>query len=93
MEFEEVLRARQSVRRFDLSRRVTDEEISRILEAAIAAPSAGNLQAWFFVVVKETRTKAEVARGAGQPFVGSAPVGNRCLCRPGAHQAIREAWG
>ena len=49
--------------------------VDTILEAAIRAPSAGNRQAWHFVVVRRTEVKRALARAAGgQTFVATAPV-------------------
>ncbi len=46
---------RRSIRRFK-SNHVTDEMITQILRAAMAAPSAGNKQTWDFIVVKNRKT-------------------------------------
>lgn len=54
---------------------VSDETIEKILKAATWAPSAGNRQAWEFVVVKDQKTKEKLVRGAlGQAFIAAAPV-------------------
>lgn len=47
-----LLRARYSPLRFDPQRRLTDTELSLLLEAARWAPSAGNSQPWGFVVAR-----------------------------------------
>ncbi len=75
MDFWEVIAARHSVRDFDTRRDVPAEHIRRILEAAIAAPSAGNRQPWHFFVVREARARTCLAAAAyGQVFVSEAPV-------------------
>ncbi|MBC7241246.1 MAG: nitroreductase family protein [Anaerolineae bacterium] len=75
MDFWEVIAARHSVREFDPRRDVPAEFIRRILEAAVAAPSAGNRQPWHFFVVREARTRTCLAAAAyGQIFVSQAPV-------------------
>lgn len=49
--------------------------MKRILEAAVCAPSAGNLQPWEFVVVRNSETKKALAEAAfGQDFIADAPV-------------------
>jgi nitroreductase len=74
MDFWEVLKARRSVRNFQ-PRDVPDELVERLLEAAILAPSAGNLQPWHFIVVRNDAAKRALARAAGgQGFVAEAPV-------------------
>ena len=60
--FEELLRARRSVRRFD-SRPVPREVVVRLLEAAVTAPSASNKQPWRFFVV-ETRARIDAMAAA-----------------------------
>jgi len=74
MEFFEVIKSRHSVRAFQ-SRDVEDEKLRTILNTANAAPSAGNLQAYEIVVVRDPQRKAALARAAyGQEFVAQAPV-------------------
>jgi nitroreductase len=75
MDFWEVIESRYSLRDFDPSRDVAPEEVEKILRAAIRAPSAGNLQPWFFVVVREAEKKEALARAAlDQRFIARAPV-------------------
>lgn len=52
MEIFDALFGRRSIRKFT-SQPITEEEIQRMLSAAMAAPSAGNAQPWRFVVVTE----------------------------------------
>jgi len=74
MDFFEAVRIRQSIRAFQ-SRFVEEEKLNRIIEAVNLAPSAGDLQAYEIVVVKESRRKNELAKAAGgQSFVSEAPV-------------------
>src|SRR5579872_3761004 len=56
--FETICSAR-AMRRFK-SDPVPDEVISRILEAAIRAPSAGNAQDWLFMVITDTAQRQKV---------------------------------
>lgn len=74
MDFFEVVEGRISVRSFteeDVSR----EEIRRVLEAARRAPTAGNLQAWSVVVVRDPGLRRRLADAArGQRHVAEAPV-------------------
>ena len=75
MEFWEVLEKRRSVREFDPERDVPAEMITRLLEAAIMAPTAGDRQPWHFVVVRDPATKVAVANTAlRQGFIATAPV-------------------
>jgi nitroreductase len=51
MEFNELIRSRESIRNYDPDRPVSKEIIIRILEAGRLAPSAKNLQPWKFLVI------------------------------------------
>ncbi len=69
-----VMRRRRSVRRYTREP-VSDGLLQKLLEAAQLAPSAGNLQARDFVVVRDPNTKHQLAEAAyGQFFVSMAPV-------------------
>jgi len=49
--------------------------VTKLLEAAIRAPSAGNCQPWYFFVVRNQEIKRALAHAAlGQWFVSEAPV-------------------
>ncbi len=51
MEFQDVVRRRRSVRRYDLTRPVPPEVIERIVRNGLRAPSAGFSQGWGFLVL------------------------------------------
>lgn len=74
MEFFEVIRARQSIRKFQQTP-VEDEKLARIFEAVTRAPSAGNLQAYRIFIVREASARQALARAANnQPVVAEAPI-------------------
>lgn len=74
MEFEDLVRERAMMRAFRPDP-VPEELIQKLLRSAVRAPSAGNLQAWEFVVVQEPEKKRRLAEAAlGQMFVAEAPV-------------------
>lgn len=60
MEFSELIRVRQSDRKY-LPQEVEKEKIVKCLEAARLSPSANNSQPWKFVVVNEPELKDKVA--------------------------------
>jgi nitroreductase len=60
MEFFDVIRARRSIRIFE-ERPVEEEKIQAILEAANAAPSAGNLQAYEIYLVQDPAALGRLA--------------------------------
>lgn len=70
-----VFSRRFSCRRFKLET-IDESRLAFVLDAARWAPSAGNLQPWRFIVVRDQETKNRLARAAyRQKFVASeAPV-------------------
>ncbi|WXG39921.1 MAG: nitroreductase family protein [Candidatus Freyarchaeum deiterrae] len=74
MDVFEAINRRRSTRRYK-SENVSEEQVKKLLEAAIMAPSGGNLQSWDFIVVRDEEQKKALARAAlGQMFVATAPV-------------------
>ena len=74
MDLFEVIKLRRSTRAYT-SEEVSDREIERLLEAARKAPSAGNIQPWHFLIVKNAETKRALAQAAlDQHFIEEAPV-------------------
>lgn len=74
MEFFDVLRERHSVRAYT-DRQIEPAALQQILEAANAAPSAGNLQAFEVYVVNDPGRKESLRRAAlDQEFLAGAPV-------------------
>lgn len=74
MELKAAIRKRRSVRKYR-SRDVAVKTVSEILELARLAPSAGNLQNWRFILVKDAKTKERIADAAlGQLWLTEAPV-------------------
>ncbi len=74
MDFFEVLNKRRSTRQFQ-ERPLEEEKLQKILEAANAAPSAGNLQPYEILVVKDHQTKQALCQAAlNQESIKQAPV-------------------
>lgn len=73
-DFFEVIRSRRSVRSF-AAQDVSESQLHVVLDAMNRAPSAGNLQAYEVVVVREAQRRRLLARAAvDQDFVAEAPV-------------------
>lgn len=69
-----IIYERRSVRKFR-NEQVSDDQVVKILKAAMAAPSAGNQQPWHFVVVRKEDVKEKLSEV--HPYVKmvkSAPV-------------------
>ncbi len=65
---------RRSIRAFT-DKPVTDKDVIRILDAARQAPSAGNLQPWEFIVVRDAGIKKGLVEAAlDQAFIEEASV-------------------
>ena len=73
MEFSEVIKRRHSIRKFT-SEPVSQEAIESILEAGRMAPSASNLQAWRYVIIKDASVRAKLAKASPVSFFSTAPV-------------------
>ena len=74
MEFLEVAAKRRSVRHFNTRLAVTDDDVRALLDAAVTAPSAGNIQPWRFVVLRSEESRARLAAAMGQKWATAAPV-------------------
>jgi nitroreductase len=74
MDLFEVIKKRRSIRSY-LSKPVEDDKLQAILEAANAAPSAGDLQAYEIVVIKSSDQKEALRKASnGQRSIVEAPV-------------------
>jgi len=70
MDFLELVKRRQSTRKYDTSRAIEPEKIRQIIEAARLSPSACNAQPWRFIVVDEPELKNKVADAASARLLG-----------------------
>ncbi len=87
MDFFEAVKKRRSVRVFQ-EKNVEEEKLEKILEAANSAPSAGDLQAYEIIIVRDEKRKQLLASAAlGQDFIAEAPVALVVLADP-----PRSAW-
>jgi len=57
----ETIKARRSIRKYT-KEPVSDEHIQTLLEAAMAAPSASNIQPWEFVVVRDEALRRKLSQ-------------------------------
>lgn len=74
MNFFELTKNRTSIRAFK-EREISEEEVKKLLKAANSAPSAGNLQAYEIVAIKDQEIQDELVEAAhGQKFLGQAPI-------------------
>ncbi|MFB0562819.1 MAG: nitroreductase family protein [Candidatus Lokiarchaeia archaeon] len=74
MDVFEAIKTRRSTRRYT-SEDVSEEQVEKLLEVAIMAPSGGNMQPWDFIIIRDEEQKKALARAAlGQSFIATAPV-------------------
>lgn len=85
--------ARRSIRAFT-AERLTPGQIETLLQAAMAAPSAGNRKPWHFVAVTDPQTRADLA--ASHPYARMLPQAPLCLVpcgQPGlAYPSVPDFW-
>jgi len=101
MDFFDVVNARRSVRAY-LPDMPSNEQIKKVLEAGMAAPSAGNRQPWEFIVVqKDQELKEAIVKttyrgnswlnGQTQSWLLEAPV-LIIVCGVPQRSAARYGW-
>ncbi len=67
---------RRSIRKFT-SKPIEDAEVNTLLQAAMAAPSAGNAQPWRFIVVREKESFEAIAKL--HPYAQMAKESSVCI--------------
>lgn len=74
MDVFEAIKDRRSIRAFE-KKTVSEEQVEKLIDAARHAPSAGNLQPWEFVIVRDPQIKRQLSIAAlNQTFIEEAPV-------------------
>lgn len=90
-DFFETVHRRHSVRKYHADMDVEQEKLHAILATACAAPSAGDLQAYKILVVKEQALRDRLrAAASDQAFISEAPV---CLVFCCDRQRSAEEFG
>jgi len=70
----EAIKSRRSIRAYK-KENVSEKEVEKLIDAARWAPSAGNIQPWEFVIVRDAEIKQKLAMAAlDQTFIEEAPV-------------------
>lgn len=87
MEIPENIKNRRSIRAFS-KRELPEGAAELLVRAACMAPSAGNLQPWEFIAIRDPETKRRLAEAAyGQSFIAEAPLVFLVCAVPG-----RSSW-
>lgn len=61
MNFNELVKARRSVRQYT-SKKVTSKQVEALIESASWAPSSCNRQPWYFIAVNDNEKKLDIAK-------------------------------
>jgi len=71
----DAIRSRRSVKVFDASHRMSEEEVNEFLSLAVLSPTAFNIQNWRYVVVTDQALRAQIREAAwGQAQVTDASL-------------------
>jgi nitroreductase len=74
MDLSRAIKGRRSIRSFK-HEEIPQRLVDKLLEAAILAPSAGNIQPWEFILVTKQELKEGLVKAAlNQDFISEAPV-------------------
>ena len=93
METQECIRTRRSVRKYK-DALVDWEKVVQIVNAGKYAPSAGNLQNWKFIVVKQDAVRKKLAKASfDQDWMEDAPIHIIVVGEPGKSERFYGARG
>ncbi len=74
MEIFEIIKNRRSVRSYK-QQSIPEEILVKVLDSARLAPSAGNIQPWHFIVVKNKEMRSKIAQGCKYGrFLDESPI-------------------
>lgn len=74
MDLYTAIRSRRSIRNYQ-RKKIAQEKLERVLEAARRAPSAKNLQPWKIILVEDQKLRDGLVEATkGQRFMGIAPL-------------------
>lgn len=87
----ECIFTRRSIRSF-IDKDISEADITHILQAAMAAPSAGNAQAWDFIVVRQQHLREAITTCT--PYAGMAPKAPVCIivCADTTREKYKNYW-
>jgi len=93
MNIEECIKTRRSIRKYKV-KEIDWEKIVRIVDAGKFAPSAGNIQNWKFVVVRDDSVREKLSAAAfDQDWMNDAPVHIVVVGEPSKAQRFYGARG
>lgn len=93
MSFKQLMENRRSVNFFNPNKPLADELLNEIIDTAVLAPSAFNLQPWRIIAVKSKEAKEKLLPLAfNQPKITDAPVTLILVGNRKAYEASNPAW-
>ena len=93
MEFSAIVEQRRSVKSYDSSATISDDQLKSLFAAVVKSPSSFNLQHWGFVVTRDQPLK-ETLQGAawGQPQVAACSAVVVVCGKLDAHQDVEKLF-
>lgn len=93
MDVIKTLEKRRSIKWFDKSHRVSDEELKALLQPVLLAPTSFNLQHWRFVCIRDKGVQERLCEASwGQRQVADCSVAIVICAKLGAHEDARTVW-
>lgn len=86
-----IISSRRSVRKYT-GERVTDDQVTELLKAAMSAPSAANQQSWCFVVIRSQEVLDRIP--SVHPYAAMTPSASAVIvvCGDVADLKFKEYW-
>ncbi|MBU3156181.1 nitroreductase family protein [Clostridium estertheticum] len=92
MNLKEVYEGRRAINFFDTNKGVEDGLLKDIINLAVLAPSAFNLQPWEIIAVKSKEGKERLHKFAAQPKILEAPVTLIIVGNKTGYEASNPTW-
>lgn len=70
--FKRLVKERRSIRTFLTSLDIPNKKLINILESALYSPSAGDLQPWSFIIIKDRKKIEDISKLTGEEWLVSA---------------------
>jgi len=74
MELIKAINTRRSVRKFS-TKEISHKDLKKIINSAIQAPSACDIQGWKFIIITDQNVKDKIVERGGTSFIQNAPLG------------------
>ncbi|MFA6830808.1 MAG: nitroreductase family protein [Bacteroidaceae bacterium] len=92
MDYKKVNQSRRSINFFDTEKKVGVELLKEIINDAVLAPSAFNLQPWSIIAVKSDEGKKKLHEACQQPKILEAPITLVLIGNPLGYRRDNPMW-